>query len=60
MTLPRTRYPLAAKIEHWPAAARQLREERMAILLADGLDPKHAEAIVRRAWAMPGDMPPEW
>jgi hypothetical protein len=58
------RHPLSVKRDYWPRAAVQLWEERAAILEAEGQRradaERNAESIVRRAWAMPGDMPPEW
>lgn len=44
------RHPLAARVEHWPAAAVEELREREAILAADRLDPAAAEAQVRRSW----------
>jgi hypothetical protein len=59
------RDPLPKHREAWPPIALELFEERAGIVQADtgcsrGEAERLAEAVVRRAWAMAGDMPPHW
>jgi hypothetical protein len=56
------RLPLPANVNAWCYEAFDCYRERLAILEADRIPDaqKKAQDIVRRWWAMGGDMPPEW
>jgi hypothetical protein len=59
------RHPLTPDRKYWPLVARELFEERAAIIQADTgyskeQSERHAEAVVRRAWSMSIEVPSEW